>query len=150
MDITPATHRTLAVAAFNSTWDLLDVADDERSEEQNEEMLRRAYAAAYHWQRAEGYTSVNEARSLWMLSRVWRAIENGPQALHYAHRCLAVTEEADLVDFDLAYALDAMARALAMTGKTDEARTWWERAMAVDMQNDEDRQQLLSDIGTAP
>ena len=150
MDITPATHRTLAVAAFNSTWDLLDVAYDERSEEQNEEMLRRAYAAAYLWQRAEGYTSVNEARSLWMLSRVWRAIGNGPQALHYAQKCLAVTEEANLVDFDLAYALDAMARALAMTGRADEARTWWERAMAVEVQNDGDRRQLLSDIGTAP
>jgi tetratricopeptide (TPR) repeat protein len=150
MDITPATHRTLAVAAFNSTWDLLDVTDDERSEDQNEEMLRRAYAAAYHWQRAEGYATVNEARSLWMLSRVWRAIGNGPQALYYANRCLAVTEEANLVDFDLAYAFDGMARALALTGKVDEARTWWERAMEVEVQNDGDRQQLLSDIGTAP
>ena len=63
---------------------------------------------------------------------------------------MTVTEEANLVDFDLAYALDGMARALVMTGKADEARTWWERAMAVEVQNEGDRKQLLSDIGTAP
>ena len=150
MDMTPSMHRALAVAAFNSTWDILEVGDDERSADATEEMVRRAYAAAYHWQRAEGYTTVNEARSLWMLSRVWRASGNGDLALHYAQRCWAVTEESNLIDFDLAYACDAMARALAMTGRSSEAFQWWERAMAVEVKNDGDRQQLLSDIGIAP
>ena len=150
MDMTPSMHRALAVAAFNSTWDILEVGDDERSADATEEMVRRAYAAAYHWQRAEGYTTVNEARSLWMLSRVWRASGNGDMALHYAQRCWAVTEESNLIDFDLAYACDAMARALAMTGRSSEAFQWWERAMAVEVKNDGDRQQLLSDIGIAP
>ena len=150
MDVTPSMHRALAVTAFNSTWDVLEVGDDERSADATEEMVRRAYAAAYHWQRAEGYTTVNEARSLWMLSRVWRASGNGDMALHYAQRCWAVTEESNLIDFDLAYACDAMARALAMTGRSSEAFQWWERAMAVEVKNDGDRQQLLSDIGIAP
>ena len=150
MDVNPSTHRALAVAAFNSTWDVLEVDDEERSADATEEMVRRAYAAAYHWQRAEGYTTVNEARSLWMLSRVWRASGNGDMALHYAQRCWAVTEESNLIDFDLAYACDAMARALAMTGRSSEAFQWWERAMAVEVKNDGDRQQLLSDIGIAP
>ena len=150
MDVTPSMHRALAVAAFNSTWDVLEVDDEERSADATEEMVRRAYAAAYHWQRAEGYTTVNEARSLWMLSRVWRASGNGDMALHYAQRCWAVTEESNLIDFDLAYACDAMARALAMTGRSSEAFQWWERAMAVEVKNDGDRQQLLSDIGIAP
>ena len=150
MDMTPSMHRALAVAAFNSTWDILEVGDDERSADATEEMVRRAYAAAYHWQRAEGYTTVNEARSLWMLSRVWRASGNGDLALHYAQRCWAVTEESNLIDFDLAYACDAMARALAMTGRSREAFQWWERAMAVEVKNDGDREQLLSDIGIAP
>ena len=150
MDMTPSMHRALAVAAFNSTWDILEVGDDERSADATEEMVRRAYAAAYHWQRAEGYTTVNEARSLWMLSRVWRASGNGDLALHYAQRCWAVTEESNLIDFDLAYACDAMARALAMTGRSSEAFQWWERAMAVEVKNDGDREQLLSDIGIAP
>ena len=150
MDMTPSMHRALAVAAFNSTWDILEVGDDERSADATEEMVRRAYAAAYHWQRAEGYTTVNEARSLWMLSRVWRASGNGDMALHYAQRCWAVTEESNLIDFDLAYACDAMARALAMTGRSREAFQWWERAMAVEVKNDGDREQLLSDIGIAP
>ena len=146
-DIDPEQHRAAGIVANNSIWDLLG---EPASPERDEELLRRAYAAAYHWQRAEGYTTVNEARSLWMLSRVWRASGNGDMALHYAQRCWAVTEESNLIDFDLAYALDAMARALAMIGKTAEAREWWERAMAVEVKNDRDRQQLMSDIGTAP
>lgn len=150
MEITSDVHRGLAVAAYNSTWELLDVPDAERTDEQNEEMLRRAYASAYHWQRATGYAPLNEARSEWMLSRVWRARGNGPLAMHYAQMCWQRTNTLGLTDFDLAYSLDAMARAFSLLGDQESARQWWERAMAVEVANDGDRAQLLSDIGTAP
>ena len=65
-DISPAVHRRLAVEANNSAWDLLDI---ERDLEHDEELLRRAYAAAYHWTRAEGATVENEARASYLLGK---------------------------------------------------------------------------------
>jgi tetratricopeptide (TPR) repeat protein len=150
VEIDSATHRALAITANNTTWEFIDVPDAERSSEQTEEMLRRAYAAAYHWARAEGRTRQNDARAEWLLSRVWRAAGNGERALHYAQRCLGITQEEGLQDFDLAYAYDALARGLAMTGRRDEALGWWERAMAVEISDDGDRRQLMSDISDAP
>lgn len=150
MEITPELHRLLAVTSYNATWELLDIGDDLRTEEQNEEMIRRAYSSAFHWQRADGYAPLNEARSEWILSRVWRARGNAALAMHYAEKCWERTESLGLTDFDLAYALDAMARGFAMSGDHARATEWWQRAMKVEVANDGDRKQLLSDIGTAP
>jgi hypothetical protein len=54
MSIDAATHRTLAIDANNSTWEILGKPVNEITDVEAEEMTRRAYAAAYHWQRAEG------------------------------------------------------------------------------------------------
>ena len=67
LDPTPARHRRLAVVCNNSTWEMIEA---ERTAANDEEMLRRAYAAAYHWQRAEGAEPVNEVRAVWLLSKV--------------------------------------------------------------------------------
>ena len=90
MSIDPATHRKLAVNANNATWEILGKTPNEISEDEAEEMTRRAYAAAYHWHRAEGAGPENEARASWLLSRVWVVRQNGELALHHARRCLAV------------------------------------------------------------
>ncbi|MFM7127156.1 MAG: hypothetical protein ACKOYO_09905, partial [Actinomycetota bacterium] len=86
MAIDPATHRTLAVDANNSTWEILGKPLNEISGDEAEDMTRRAYAAAYHWQRADGATPANEARASWLLSRVWVVLGNGDLALHHARR----------------------------------------------------------------
>src|SRR3954454_3974628 len=61
-------HRFQAVEANNSTWEL--IGRDRRSADETEDMLRRAYAAAYHWDRAAGRTPGNGARADWLLSKV--------------------------------------------------------------------------------
>jgi len=71
MQIDAALHHQIAVDANNSTWEILGKALDEISEGDAEEMTRRAYAAAYHWQRAEGSNPTNEARASWLLLRAW-------------------------------------------------------------------------------
>jgi hypothetical protein len=53
-------HRRQGVEANNSAYELLD---RERTPEEDEEILRRAYAAGYHWQRASGAKPENEARA---------------------------------------------------------------------------------------
>ena len=55
-DIGEAEHRRLAAQCFNGAWDMIEA---DRTPENDEEMLRRAYASAYHWQHAEGRAPVS-------------------------------------------------------------------------------------------
>jgi hypothetical protein len=55
---------------------------DGLSSQDADELIRRAYAAAYLWQRAEEETPANEARANWLLSRTWVVLRNGELALH--------------------------------------------------------------------
>ena len=150
MSIDSATHRKLAVEANNSTWEILGKTPNEISEDEAEEMTRRAYAAAYHWQRAEGASPENEARASWLLSRVWVVRQNGELALHHARRCLAVCESAGLVDFDLAYAHEALARSFAALGYPEQARHHLAIAREVPIADIEDRALVEADLAGEP
>jgi len=143
-------HRAQAIAANNATWDGLGKPDEERTSDDDEQMTLCAYAAAYHWARAARRGPENLARANWLLSRVWVVRRNGALALDYADLCMAATLEADLVDFDRAYAHEARARALACLGDLDEARA--ERAAAADVPiaDDDDRKIFESDLESEP
>jgi hypothetical protein len=150
MSIDPATHRKLAVDANNAAWEILGKALTEISDDDVEEMTRRAYAAAYHWQRAEGTSPSNEARASWLLSRVWAVKQNGDLALHHALRCLAVCESAGLVDFDLAYAHEALARSFAAFGNAEQARHHLAIAREVAIADTEDKALVEADLSCEP
>ena len=143
-------HRMQGVAANNSTWELLDgrpLTDDEA-----DDLLGRAYAATYHWRRAEGATAVNAARGSWLVSRCHAVLGHGELALHHARRSSAHVQEAgDLAaDFDHAYAHEATARALACLGRLDEARAKLALANAVEIADPEDRAIVESDLKSEP
>lgn len=149
MQIDAAAHRGLAIDANNSTWEILGKPMNEISADEAEEMVRRAYAAAYHWQRAEGATPANEARASWLLSRVWVVLRNGELALHHARRCLAVCESAELTDFDLAYAHESLARSFACLGDSESARHHLLTAHQVHIADLEDRALVEADLAGA-
>ena len=149
-DVEGKWHRMQGVAANNSTWELLDgrpLTDDEA-----DDLLGRAYAATYHWRRAEGATAVNAARGSWLVSRCHAVLGQGELALHHARRSSAHVQEAgDLAaDFDHAYAHEATARALACLGRPDEARAELTLANAVEISDPEDRAILESDLKSEP
>ena len=150
MSVDPATHRKLAIDANNATWEILGKTLNEISDDDAEEMTRRAYSAAYHWQRAEGTSPVNEARASWLLSRVWVVRQNGEQALHHARRCLAVCESVGLEDFDLAYAHEALARAFAALGNDGQARHHLAIAREVPVADSDDRALVEADLAGEP
>lgn len=150
MSIDPAMHRKLAVDANNATWEILGKGPNEISDDDAEEMTRRAYAAAYHWQRAEGAGPANEARASWLLSRVWAVRQNGQVAFDHARRCLAVCESAGLVDFDLAYAHEALARSFAALGDAKQARHHLAIAREVSIADSEDRALVEADLAGEP
>ncbi len=142
-------HRRQAVDANNSVWEIL--GDDSRREANDlEEMTRRAYASAYHWDRATGAGPANGARADWLLSRVWAVRGDGALALHHADRCASTCSRHGLVDFDLAYAHEARARALACLGRFEEAGEQRLLATAVPVADPEDAEIVAADLAAEP
>ncbi len=148
-DVAAEWHRTQAIVANNSTHEMFAA---ERTPDNDEEMLRRAYAAAYHWQRAARRTPANEARALYMLARAHCHAGDAAAATHYAERDLAATLAAgdDCADFDLAYAYEVNARAAALRGDEAAAHDWWRQAKAVPIADPEDKAILDEDFADAP
>jgi len=142
----PATHREVAVALFNYTWTLLEL--ENRTDEQDSEMIHSAHASSYHWMQVG--TAVNRARSEWQCSRVYAVLGRAEPSLWHARRSLDFCEREGIGDFDLAFAYEALARANAVAGDIDEANRWLEQARnaAAEIAEDGDRELLLSDLET--
>jgi uncharacterized protein YndB with AHSA1/START domain len=141
-------HRRLAVDANNSAWELMTEPD--RTPDEVDDLLGRAYAAAYHWRRAAGAGPANAARAAWLVSHAHAVVGHGEAALHHADRAMAITTAAGLGDFDLAYAHEARARALACVGRVDEAAAELAAARAVPIADPEDRAIVIGDLATEP
>ena len=145
VDVEIEDHRDWARRSNGRTWELLERAS--RSDAEQRELLEVAYASAWHWRHAG--TAVNEQRAEWLLSRVHVALGDGGAAMQHARRCLDITDAEGLVDFDRAYAYEAMARATALVGADVAAKAWRDRAIAAadQIDNDEDRAIFMTDLG---
>lgn len=139
-DVAGDWHRAQAVEANNSAYTLLEQGGA------TDDVLRSAYAAAYHWQRAAGRQPVNEVRALHLLAKAHLAAGQPAVALEYADRVLGGCRALGLADFDLAYGHEARARALAALGHREEAQAAWAAAHAVPVADDEDREILRADL----
>jgi hypothetical protein len=141
-------ERSLGIELFNKAWALMERPD--RSPEGDDELLHCAHASAYHW--AQVGTIANRARSEWQCSRVYAVLGRAEPALHHARRCLELCESApdEMADFDLPFALEAMARAHAVAGDEDAAREWLDRARAAGEKivDEDDRVLLEADLAT--
>lgn len=141
-------HRLFAVNCFNQIWTLLGKKN--RTEADNRLMEHLAHTSLYHWLQIG--KSINEQRGEWMLARVYTVLENKAQALQHAERCLKLTKEQDLKDFDLAYSYEAMARAHALNGNQKEYKNFFSLAEKAAMQiaEKEDREIFVSDLNSEP
>ena len=113
-----ADHRRLGVDLFNHAWTLLD--RDERTPDEDDEMLGAAHASRYHWSKATT-DARNQARGEWQLARVYAVLGRGEPAVHHARRCLAWCGRGEVEDWDVAFAHEALARAHALAGNVGEA-----------------------------
>jgi DNA-binding transcriptional MerR regulator len=142
-------HRSLGVALFNDTWRLLE---KERTSEEDEELLHQAHASAYHWLKAPECEPKNRARGEWMCSRVYSVLGRAEPALHHAERCLAIAEAhpENMEPFDFPFAYEALARAHAVAGNTDDSKRNERkgRELAEQIADAEDRELVLSDLGS--
>ncbi len=142
-------HRALGVALYNDTWRLLE---KERTPEEDEELLHQAHASAYHWLKAPECEPKNRARGEWICSRVYAVLGRPEPAMHYAERCLQIVQASPqgMDDFDLPFAYEALARANAVAGNSDEAAGYERQARenAEQITDAEDRELVLSDLAT--
>jgi hypothetical protein len=147
-------HRKMAVQLFNKTWDLIDKGDNRTKDEDNE-MIHSAHASRFHWGivvNSGEYPKTgptNLERGDWQISRVYSLLKHSEAALYHANRCLGICEENKIGDFDLAFAYEAMARALTVAGKED-ANTYIEKAKAAaeKIVKKEDKEYFLSELAT--
>jgi len=144
-DVEGTWHRSQAISANGEAWEALGQDRPEVTE-----VLSRAYAAAYHWSRAVDRTPANTARASWLLSRCHAVLGHGDLALHHADECASVVARAELVDFDLAYAHEARARALAALGHGDAAMAELVAAREVTIADAEDRAIFEADLAAPP
>lgn len=141
-------HRLFAVNCFNRIWTLLGKKN--RTEADKRLMEHLAHTSLYHWLQIG--KPINEQRGEWMLARVYTILENKSKALQHAERCMKLTKEQDLKDFDLAYAYEALARAYALIGNEKEHKTFFKLAEKAAMQiaEKEDHEIFVSDLNSEP
>ena len=139
-------HRQFAVDLFNQTWDLIDKEDRDQAE--IDRMIHAAHASRYHWEIAGD--AVNIARGEWQISRVYAVLQRIEPCLYHAQRCLTITKENNLKDFDLAFAYEATVRACHLAGedsRVDEFISLAEKA-GMEIQDKDDRDYFFSELRT--
>jgi uncharacterized protein YndB with AHSA1/START domain len=141
-------HRAQAVEINNATFDLLGRTT--LTSEEGEELVRRAYAAAYHWSQAVRRGPENAARAEYLIAKAHVRVGHAAEALRHANRCWELTTAAALNDFDLAYAHEVRARALALCGDADASAAEWRSALAVRIADKDDREIVDADFADAP
>jgi hypothetical protein len=141
-------HRWFAVEANNSAWAL--AAQAERTPEQDEQMLYRAYAAAFHWSQVG--TPLHAARAWIALAHVHSWLGQGELAQEYANRALAFFQSNECADWDLAFAHAELAFAAAVTGNPAQHARYYLLAQEAgnSIQDPEDRQVFFDEFARLP
>ena len=136
-------HHYMGIEMNNQTWGLLDKKD--RSEQDNIRIINFAKASLYHWRKSDKYNVENEQRGQWLISHVYAILGKSDEALSYAKETLKITEDNNLIDFDLAYAYESMARAHSISENKDESEKWYKKAKAAgDLITDEKDKEYFS------
>ena len=141
-----AAHRRLAVDLFNRSWRLLEL--DGRTPAQDDELIHCVHASRHHWD--EVGTAANLARGESQCARIYAALGRGEPALHHANRGLELVRASGegFEEWDLASALEVVARANLAAGKTVEAARYAElaRAELERIADPDDREVIASQI----
>ena len=141
-------HRKQAVDLFNFTWTLIDKLD--RTPAEDDLMIHAAHTSRYHW--GVVGTTVNYLRGDWQIAHVYTILHQPQAAVHYARRCLDQCLADNVGDFDLAYAYEGLARALACAGHTAEAQQSYRLAgqAGTHIADADDREMFQKDLAAGP
>ena len=137
-------HKQMAIDLFNHTWSLMD--KPERTQQEIDEMIHAAHASRYHWGIAG--EALQRQRGEWQISRMYALLERSEPCLYHARRCLEITLENAIDDFDLAFAYEAMARACSLLEMDADTRQYRGLALtaAETIGDEEDRRYFLEEL----
>jgi hypothetical protein len=126
MEITIEIHRALGKSTHGQVWGLLEKTD--RKPDDDYLMQHAAHASLYHWLQAG--TGVHAQRGEWLVAHVYTVLGLGETALRHAQRCVDLTgwHKTEMLDFDLAYAYEGLARAYALLGDRQESTKYKAKA----------------------
>ncbi len=143
-----ADERALASRLFNEVWTLLE--REERTPAEADLMVHTAHASRFHWE-AVG-TEQHRAIGEWQVSRVYATLGRSEPALHHAHASVAHAAAEGVEPWVAASAQEGLARALAVAGDLEAARSAREvaQALADAIDDPEDREIVVADIDSLP
>jgi len=143
----PEAHHYLGIEMNQQVWKLL--AQEDRD---NRRMEHFALASLYHWEQSPKFAPINAQRGHWLLARVYAVLARSDEALLHAEKCMSLTRELDLKDFDLAYAHEGLARAHASAGNTDMAEEHYQLAAEAGeaITGDKDKEVFMGDLEGQP
>ncbi len=141
-------HRTIAVERYNHCWDLLE--RDERSQDEDFELLTAAFTSRYHWSFAGG--PEQWVMSDWMVSRAAANIGEASLSLAFALRANSGVQEFDAPDWLAASTAEGLARAYAALDDEDSRDEWINSAQGLveAIADDEDRALIASQLASIP
>ncbi len=135
-------HRQLAVELFNHTWSLL--SNNNRSPQQDEEMVHAAHVSRNHWGIAG--TPIHHARGDWQLARVYAVLGRFSESEHYAKLYLEACTQNEFDDWDLPFAYEAMARSCVVNPERAKQYLAEARKLGEKVANDDDKQWLFTNL----
>ncbi|MGH9021030.1 MAG: hypothetical protein ACRDV0_08450 [Acidimicrobiales bacterium] len=134
-----ATHRDLAIAAYQRCWEILDSGG---ASDGHVELLTCAFASRWHWRHCGGPREW--AISDWMVSRAAATAGDGGLALVYARRAHDALDDTS-PDWMRASAAEGMALAYRVAGPAGEYDHWvGVAARLVESIIDDDDRELIS------
>jgi tetratricopeptide (TPR) repeat protein len=139
-------HKQLASQCFNRVWDFLDL--QERTKEEEEQMIHLAHTSFWHWTQVEDHTSTNLSIGYWQIARVYAVVGNGEQSRFFAERCVEVSLQADIPPFYIGYGYEALARAYMVLGQSEMAFDIFQKALsyAEEVVVEDSKKMLLKDL----
>lgn len=141
-------HKYYSANCFNKAWDLID--KEQRTPEEDEQMIRLSLASHYHWTQRADYSNTSASIGYWQTARIYAILDQADNALRYGQLCLKVSQEAGVPPFFLGFAYEALARAAAAAGNRQDMTAYLNeaRSAAEKVQKADDRKMLLDDLQT--
>jgi len=141
-------HKKIAIKTNNEVWNYL--TKDKRNEKENHEMITAAYTSFYHWNIIG--KPINLQRECWLISHVYAVTGKSNFAIYYAEKCMNLTKKHNFVDFDLAYAYEALARAYASKGNSEKFSKYYKKALQTGnkIKKKENKILFMKDFKTGP
>ena len=119
-------HRKFSAECFNESWTYLDQDSPNPTE-----LLACVYASYWHWKRNPDAVPDNMVTANWLIVRAYSKLNIPGIALLCASECIALCETHQLGALECISAYEAMARALILENRKQEALQYRDQGLAL-------------------